>query len=171
MEKISPARNKWVKEQLDLLRDNVDKDELYQLALMIEDNVHDKNHLTCLFPKANHGQGQVLQQMSQVCIGSSQIIEAIGRDEPLKPIDTPGRGSCWAAAFLLATVGQYNQFLIHELRLSALLYLILNQSDIQDKAEEREIYVDFKQDILDLTAHTGKNKYCLLYLLKGFSSS
>ena len=155
MEKISADRNKWVKKQLDYMRDNVDHEDYYLNALCIEDQIHTKDHLACIFPKANNNNRSLL---SKVCQGSRQIIEVIGRDEPLMPIDTPGKGSCWAAAFLLATIGHYTQPLIHELRLSALVYLMLHQSEIEQRAAEQEIYVDFKQDILDLTAHTGKNK-------------
>ena len=113
MPSISHDRNEWVKKQLDTIREHVDDMFLYQHALNIKDNVLGAKHLSCSFPKVTHNN----KFLTKVCPGSTQIIQAMGRDEPLKPVLTPGRGSCWAAAFLLATVGHYNQKLIHEIRL------------------------------------------------------
>ena len=144
---------------------------MYIHARTIRFKVHDHRHLVCAFPKADPSN----RLLREACPGSTQIIQAMGRSEALKPIQTPGNGSCWALAFLLATIGNHNQLLVHELRLSCLVYLLIHEDDIVTAAQEREICVDIKQDILDLTSHSAvrkrpKSKDCSVLESEGFGS-
>ena len=70
--------------------------------------------------------------------------------------ETPSRGSCWAISFLMATIGRHNRELVHELRLSALVYLLNNEEHVATITESRGIPFMLDDDILDLTSHTAE---------------
>lgn len=151
MEKIPASRNKWVKNQLTWFRDNIDNmDALRERALNLKNNVIDKRNLVCSFPKTTSA--------APVCLGSLEILQAQGRDEALKPLSVPGNGSCWAISFLIGIIGRHNREMVHELRLSCLVYLLNKMSAVEIIAESRGVVCDIKSDILDLTCHTATKK-------------
>ena len=151
MEKIPSTRSTWVKKELDFFKETYeDLDAIQIRAYYLKEKVVDHKNFVCSFSKTT--------SKSAYCQGSKEIIAAIGRDEPLKPLDTPGKGSCWAISFLLATIGRHNQRLVYGLRLACLVYLINNERKICEVCEERDVYFDFVADILDLTSHTAIRK-------------
>lgn len=151
MEKIPASRNSWVRNQLNWFRDNIDNmDAMCERALSLKDNVLGKNNLVCSFPNTTSA--------APVCLGSLEILQAQGRDEALKPLSVPGNGSCWAISFLLGTIGRHNREMVHELRLSCLVYILTKKNAVEVIAESRGVVCDIKSDILELTTHTATRK-------------
>ena len=151
MPKIPSSRNTWVKNKLDWFKANINNmNSMIARAQELKDNVHDKRNFVCSFPKTT--------RTSPVCEGTLEILQELGRDEPLKPLLVPGNGSCWAISFLMATIGRHNQLLIHEVRLSVLIYLLLNDKEIAFIAKSRGVPHDMIEDILDLTSHSKVRK-------------
>ena len=151
MEKIPQTRNKWVKDQLNWFKANIeDRQSMKERAGSLKGHIIDHRNYICSFPTTT--------RESQVCEGSLELLVLQGRNEQFKPLETPSRGSCWAISFLMATIGRHNRELVHELRLSALVYLLNNEEHVATITESRGIPFMLDDDILDLTSHTVVRK-------------
>ena len=98
MEKIPTTRNKWVKDELNWFKDNIqNKEQMKRRAKSLKGHIIDHRNYICSFPTTT--------RESQVCEGSLELLVLQGRNEQFKPLETPAKGSCWAIAFLMATIG------------------------------------------------------------------